>query len=61
MPVLLKVADIIVDKDIYPRFEVNNSNVESCRAGIDNLPPILVARFQGQYIFDRRAASLVGP
>lgn len=41
---IVSVDDVNFIKDLYPRLEEDDANIERCRAAIDKIPPIVVAR-----------------
>lgn len=44
MPVKVPLDSIKFDKELYPRFEADNTTINQYRTAIDNLPPILVTK-----------------
>lgn len=40
----IKISDVIIEKELYPRTELDQENVNQYRDAIDKLPPIVVSK-----------------
>jgi len=50
---ILEISDLIMDSEIYPRFEIENNRVKDYSESMNSgalFPPITVAHYRGKYI-----------